>query len=131
MGTGYNRLELLWLRNYELVHPKCTIREITDNWNANFAGVMLPGETEPRPKRSLAAIACLRLRQPGTNGKSKKKRTADDAGLGRADESADDTGMAQDANVVQEEQDSAHDACMTPDEEVVKGEQNSADGRQG
>ncbi|ERF76838.1 hypothetical protein EPUS_07628 [Endocarpon pusillum Z07020] len=106
-GTRYNRLELLWLRNYLLAHPKCTSRELTDNWNANFAGAMLPGETKPRPKRSLAAITCLRLRQPGATKKSKKKRTADDAGLGAPDESADDTGMAQDANVVQEEQDSA------------------------
>ena len=97
-----------------------------------FSGAMLPGETEPRPKRSLAAIACLRLRQPGAGEKSKKKkRTADDAGLGGMDKSAHDTDMAQDADVVQEEQDSADDTGMTQDKDVVKEEQNGAEERQG
>lgn len=85
---------------------------------------MLPGETEPRAKRSLAAITSVRLRQQPASERSKKKRKAHDAGLGTPDESADDTGMAHDASVVQEEQDSAHDAGMTQDEDVVKGEQN-------
>lgn len=83
---------------------------------------MLPGETEPRPKRSLAAIACLRLRLPKAGHRSKKKkRTADEAGLGAKDESADDTGMAGDVDVKQEEQDSAYDTSVTQDEDVRKG----------
>lgn len=73
---------------------------------------MLPGEIQPRPHRSLAAIACHRLRQPEAGDKSKRKRKADDAGLDGTEDSVDDTGMTQ-------------------DEEAEKGDGGSGNGGQG
>jgi hypothetical protein len=80
-GVGYNQLERLWIRNYERRNPKCNGREIHDDFNATFAGAMLPGETQPRPKRSMAAIAGLRLRIPEDVEKSGPKRTEQKAEL--------------------------------------------------
>jgi hypothetical protein len=40
---------------------------------------MLPGETRPRPERTVAAIVCLRLRKPEES--AAKKRSAGEAGL--------------------------------------------------
>jgi hypothetical protein len=96
-GSGYNKLEVLWLRNFRRANPEATSREITDAFNKVFAGRMLPGETQPRPKRSLAAIACVMLRDPEMGGKAPEpksgpkpgdKRKAEDAGL-RTDENED------------------------------------------
>lgn len=72
-SNEYHPLEILWLRNYERRNPKCLGREITQEYNATFEGRMLPGETHPRPHRSMAAIACLRLRKDGKKRKREKK----------------------------------------------------------
>lgn len=95
-GIGYNQLERLWIRNYERRNPKCNGREIHDDFNATFAGAMLLGETQPCPKRSMAAIACLRLRIPDDAVKSGSKRTAREAELETGDSHRDDADMKQD-----------------------------------
>ena len=101
-GSGYNLLERLWIRNYERDNPKCTSREVANNFNATFAGAMLPGEIQPRPKRSLAAIACLRLRRP-ESGATSRKRTADDASLQEKEDTGDKVGLTQEEDAEKED----------------------------
>jgi hypothetical protein len=107
---------MLWLRNYQIHNPDLTGREIANKFNDTFAGVMLPGELLPRPVRSLAAIACHRLRQEDQDGnaggtrkrkrksmrRSKEGEVAEESVSGGVDGSAsagvdDDEGVAKDS----------------------------------
>ena len=86
-GWTYSKLELIWIRNYERDHPDPVGRNITEAFNATFAGAMLPGETEPRGERSAAAIASIRRRIAEAREKKEemgkgRKRTALEAELG-------------------------------------------------
>lgn len=108
-GTGYHPLERLWIRNYEQQNPNCTGREVTNSFNAMFAGATLPGEMEPRPKRSLAAIACHRLRRPEAEKYPVKKRTAEEAGLSSEENDGDGTSGTQDRPAEQEDGNSGED----------------------
>lgn len=64
----------------------------------------MPGETQPCRKRSLAAIACLRIRNPDMGSeKSGKKRTLEDARLEGADDGGDETAAIQDKEAKKED----------------------------
>lgn len=52
--------------------PNCTGREIMDAFNKAFARASLPGEIRLRLNRTMAAIGCLRIRNPEDG---KKPRT--------------------------------------------------------
>jgi hypothetical protein len=116
---------MLWLRNYQIHNPDLTGREIANKFNDTFAGVMLPGELLPRPVRSLAAIACHRLRQEDQDGnaggtrkrkrksmrRSKEGEVAEESVSGGVDGSAsagvdDDEGLAKDSVEAQLEEES-------------------------
>jgi hypothetical protein len=97
------------MRNYERENPKRTSRAITDVFNDAFAGAMLPGETQPRPNRSLAAIACTRIRNSQEDEKPGKKRTADDAGLEEAEDHKEETGETNDGQAKKEDGNSKDD----------------------
>jgi hypothetical protein len=97
------------MRNHERENPKSTSRAITEAFNDAFAGAMLPGETQPRPKRSLAAIACTRIRNSQESEKSGKKRTADDAGLEGEEDHKEHTGETKDGQAKKEDGNSKDD----------------------
>jgi hypothetical protein len=94
--------------NYERENQKCTCRAISDAFN-NAIGAMLPGETQPRPKRSLAAIACTRICHSQQSENFGKKRTADDAGLEEREGHEEDTGETKDGQAKKEDGDSKDD----------------------